>query len=72
MRVEDLLDRRLVIIRVDVPDLKLAVKCADQKVVLVDLIQVCRVLVIVNLVLDGLGPRFDIDVADENLLVFEA
>ena len=70
--VEDLLDRRSFIIWINVPNFELAVECADQQVVLVDLVEEGWVLMVVNLVLDGLRPCLDVDVADENLLVFEA
>ena len=70
--VEYLLDRRSFIIWINVPNFELAVECADQQVVLVDLVEEGWVLMVVNLVLDGLRPCLDVDVADENLLVFEA
>ena len=72
MRVKDLLDRRRLIVGIDVPNLKLAVECADQEVIFVDLVQEGWVLVIFNLVLYGPVARFDIDVTDQYLLAIEA
>ena len=70
--VEDLLDGGRLVVRVDVPNLELAVERADEQVILVDLVEEGRVLVVVDLVLDGAGARLDVDVADEHLLVVEA
>lgn len=70
--IEDLLDRWGFIVWINVPNFEFTIESADQKVVLVDLVEERRVLVVVNLVLDGLRSCFDIDVADQNLLVFEA
>ena len=72
MCVKYLLNRWRLIVRVDVPNLKLSVKCADEEMIFVDLVQEGRVLVIVNLVLYGPVPRLDIDVTDQYLLVVEA
>ena len=72
MRVKDLLDRGRLIVWIDVPNLKLAVECADQEVIFVDLVQEGWVLVIFNLVLYGPVARFDIDVTDQYLLAIEA
>ena len=72
MRVKYLLNRWLLIVWIDVPNLKLSVECADQEVIFVDLVQEGWVLVIFNLVLNGPVPRFDIDVTDQYLLAIEA
>ena len=72
MGIEDLLDRGLLLVGVDVPDFELAVERSNKEVVLVDLVEEGRVLVVVDFVANRLAPRLDIDVHDQNLLVVEA
>ena len=64
MCVKYLLNRRRLIVWIDVPNLKLSVQCANQEMIFIDLVQEGRVLVIINLVLNGPVPRLDIDVTD--------
>ena len=64
MCVEYLLNRRRLIVWIDVPNLKLPVQCANQEMIFIDLVQEGWVLVIINLVLNGPVPRLDIDVTD--------
>ena len=72
MRIEDLLNRGLLCIRINVPNLELAAKGTDQKMVLVDLVQVGRARLVVYLVTNCLASSLDINIHDQNLLVFEA
>ena len=72
MRIKDLLDCRLLCIGINVPDLELAAKGTDQKMVLVDLVQVGRARLVVYLVTNCLASSLDINIHDQNLLVFEA
>jgi len=72
MRIKHLLHRRYVIVSIDIPNLKLAVESADKKVILVDLIEDRRVLVVVDLVFNALASSLNIDIADQNLLIVEA
>ena len=64
MCVKYLFNRWRFIVWIYVPNLKLSVECADQKVIFVDLVQEGGVLVIVNLVFNGPIPCLDIDVTD--------
>lgn len=72
MRVENLFDRGCLIVRINVPNLELAGERAHEKVILVDLVEEGRVLVVIDLILNALHSCLDIDIADQNLLVFEA
>ena len=72
MRIKDLLDGWGVVVWIDVPNLELAVQSTNKEMIFIDLVEEGWVLVVVNLVLDALHTRLDIDVADENLLVVEA
>ena len=64
MCVKYLLNRRRLIVRIDIPNLKLPVQCANQEMIFIDLVQEGWVLVIINLVLNVSVPRLDIDVTD--------
>ena len=72
MRIKDLLDGWGVVVWIDVPNLELAVQSTNKEMIFIDLVEEGWVLVVVNLVLDALHTRLDIDVADEHLLVVEA
>ena len=72
VRIKHLLDDRLRLVRIDVPDLKLATLRANQKVVLVDLVQVGGVLLVVDLRLDAFSTCLDVNITDQDLLTFEA
>ena len=72
MSIKDLLDGWGVVVWIDVPNLELAVQSTNKEMIFIDLVEEGWVLVVVNLVLDALHTRLDIDVADEHLLVVEA
>lgn len=72
MRIEDLLDRRSLRVGVDVPNLELAAKGANEEVVLINLVQAGGALLVFNLELNALATGLDVDINDQNLLVFEA
>ena len=72
MRIEDLLDRGSLRVGVDVPNLELAAKGANEEVVLIDLVQAGGALLVFNLELNALATGLDVDINDQNLLVFEA
>jgi len=72
MRIKDLLDRWSFLLRIDVPNLKLACKSANEQMISVHLVEERRALLIFNGVADGARARLDVDVADQNLLAVEA
>ena len=67
MSIKHLLYDRLGLIWIDVPDLELASKRANQKVILVDLVKASWFLLVVNLRLDAFATSLDIDIADKYL-----
>ena len=71
MSIKHLLDDRLGLIWIDVPDLELASKRANQKVILVDLVKASGALLVVNLRLDAFAACLDVDIADKYLRVVE-
>ena len=71
MSIKHLLDDRLGLIWIDVPDLELASKRANQKVILVDLVKASWFLLVVNLRLDAFATSLDVNIADKYLRVFE-
>jgi len=71
MRVQNLLDSGLLVVRVNVPNFELASLCADEQVVVIDLVQEGRRLLVLNLVADALAPGLDIHIGQEDLLAFE-
>ena len=71
MSIKHLLDDRLGLIWIDVPDLELASKRANQKVILVDLVKASWFLLVVNLRLDAFATSLDVDIADKYLRVLE-
>ena len=70
--IKHLLDDRRGLIWIDVPDLELASERANQKVILVDLVQVSGFLLVVNLRLDAFAACLNVDIADKYLRVMEA
>ena len=72
MSIQDLLDRRLLIVRINVPDLKLAALGTNEQVILIDLIQEGRALLVLNLVADALATSLDVDDGEKDLLAVEA
>jgi len=70
--VKHLLDRRRLLLWIDVPDLKLTSKSANEEMILVDLVQESRVLFVIDRSDDFFGACLDVDVADQHLLVVEA
>ena len=71
MSIKHLLDDRLGLIWIDVPDLELASKRANQKVIFVDLVKASGALLVVNLRLDAFAACLDVDIADKYLRVVE-
>ena len=72
MRILNVLQRGLIIVRVDVPDLKLAVHRADEKMVLVNLVEESWVLLVVDRVFNVLATSLDINIDNQNLLGVKA
>ena len=72
MSIQDLLDRRLLIVRINVPDLELAALGTNEQVILIDLIQEGRALLVLNLVADTLATSLDVDDGEKDLLAVEA
>ena len=72
MSIEDLLDGRLALVWIDVPDLKLTVESANKEVLFIDLVEESRVLVVIDLVINALASGLNINTADKDLLIVEA
>ena len=72
MSIQDLLDRRLLIVRINVPDLKLAALGTNEQVILINLIQEGRALLVLNLVADALATSLDVDDGEKDLFAVEA
>jgi len=72
MCILHVLHRWRILVRVNVPNLKLAIHCANEKVVLVNLVEECWVLLVVDRVLNVLAASLDINIDDDNLLRVEA
>ena len=64
MCVKHLLNRWRLLLWINVPNLKLASKSAYQQVVLVDLVQESRVLLVFNRADNFFCPCLDVNVAD--------
>ena len=72
MRIKDLLDGRLLLIRINVPNLELAAHGAHQEVIVVDLVQEGRALLVRDLAANCAASRLDVHVADQDLAALEA
>ena len=72
MSIENLFDRRLVLVRIDVPDLKFAVKSTYKEMLFIDLVEESGILMVIDLVANALTSCLDINIADQSLLVVEA
>ncbi len=70
--IEDLLDCRLLLVGVDVPNFKFASHGTDEEVIFVNLVEESRALLIVNFVTDRSEACLDVNIADEDLFVVEA
>ena len=72
MRIKHLLDLGLLRVRINVPHLELAAQRADEQVVLVDLVEVGRALLVFDLVLNRLASSLDVHVNNQHLHIVEA
>ena len=72
MSIENLFDRRLVLVRIDGPDLKFAVKSTYKEMLFIDLVEESGILMVIDLVANALASCLDIHIADQSLLVVEA
>lgn len=71
MGVQNLLDSGLLVVAVDVPNFELSTLGAHEQMVVIDLVQEGRRLLVLDLVADALAASLDIDIGQEDLLAFE-
>ena len=72
MRIKDLLDGGLLLIRVNVPNLELAAHGANEEVIMVDLVEEGRTLLVRDLAANGPAARLDVHIADQYCAALEA
>lgn len=72
MGIEYLLNLRLFLVWVNVPDFEFAAKSSNEKMIFIDLVQKGWTLLVVDLLVDVLVSSFDVDVDNQDLFIVEA